>query len=79
MTARPAGQTVRARSDVEVASVSKAELSDVLRRDGEAVHAWTETLQEEEAFELADGALRVPLDPAAGASDPQDRDDDAPS
>jgi len=32
MTDRPAGETVRARSDVEVASVSKAELSDVLRR-----------------------------------------------
>jgi two-component system chemotaxis response regulator CheY len=124
MTGRPAGETVRARSEVEVASVSRAELSDVLRRhprmadylssllsrhtkamatrattlshadfkgtldatpfadliqllgstrktgvlgfrdearagaiyleDGEAIHAWTETLQGEEAFfELA--------------------------
>jgi len=120
MTARPAGETVRARTEVTVASVSKAELSDVLRRhprmseylssllsrhsktmtarattlshadfkgtldttpfpdlvqllsstrktgvlgfrdedlsgaiyleDGEAVHAWTETLQGEDAF-----------------------------
>lgn len=32
MTARPVAQTVRARSDVDVASVSKAELSDVLHR-----------------------------------------------
>lgn len=32
MTARPAGETVRARTEVLVASVSKAELSDVLRR-----------------------------------------------
>jgi len=124
MTARPVGETVRARSEVEVASVSRAEVSDVLQRhpqmadylssllsrhskamadrattlshadfkgtlnvtpfadliqmlgstrktgvlgfrdvgragaiyleDGEAVHAWTETLQGEEAFfELA--------------------------
>lgn len=124
MTARPVGATVRARTEVRVASVSKDELSDVLRRhprmadylssllsrhsktmaarattlshadfkgtldttpfadliqllgstrktgvlgirdgdrsgaiyleDGEAVHAWTETLQGEDAFfELA--------------------------
>ncbi|RPH49712.1 MAG: DUF4388 domain-containing protein [Planctomycetota bacterium] len=31
MTCRPAGETVRARSQVEVAAVSKAELSEVLR------------------------------------------------
>jgi CRP-like cAMP-binding protein len=32
MTARPAGETVRAKSEVVVASVSKSDLSDVLRR-----------------------------------------------